>query len=78
MRCYKCNGSMKEDVQLVKYRGRTAHQLINKCTKCDEGTVSLDEYERVRKELHPSIFERVKEFFRLDTKLVNVSKGKIL
>lgn len=35
-------------------KGRTIPQKITRCNKCGRAIVSSDEYEKVRKELHPS------------------------
>lgn len=78
MKCYKCNGQMEKGVELIISKGKTIPQEIMKCKKCGNVIVSSDEYERVRKELHPSIFGRIKNLFKVDTELVELFKGKVL
>lgn len=69
---------MKKGVELVISKGRTIPQEIMKCVKCGKAVVSSDEYERVRKELHPSLFSRIKNLFKIDTKFVDISEGRII
>jgi hypothetical protein len=69
---------MEEGVEFIISKGKTIPQKIKKCTKCGKAIVSADEYERIRKELHPSILARIKNFFKSDTEFVDIFKGKIL
>jgi len=77
-KCYSCSGKMEKGVELIITKGKTIPQEILKCTKCGKGIVSSDEYERVRKELHPSIFSQIKNIFKADTECVEIFKGKVL
>ena len=78
MKCYKCNGQMEKGVELIISKGKTIPQKILKCKKCGKAIVSADEYDRVRKELHPSILTRIKNLFKVDTEFVELFKGKVL
>lgn len=70
---------MENAVELIISNGKTIPQEIMKCSRCGKATVSSDEYERVRKELHPSVFSRIKYMFKkMDTEFIEISKGKIL
>jgi hypothetical protein len=69
---------MKEDIALVVHNGKTIPEKVQKCCHCGESIVSAKEYERVRKELHPSLFNRVRNLFKNNVELVELSKGKIL
>jgi ribosomal protein S27AE len=69
---------MKEDTALIVHNGKTIAERVQKCSHCGESVVSADEYERVRKELHPSIFGRIKSIIKGDVQFVELSKGKIL
>ena len=69
---------MEKGVELIISKGRTIPQEIMKCKKCGKAIVSSDEYERVRKELHPSIFSRVKNLCKVNPEFVDISKGKVL
>ena len=77
-KCYSCGSRMEKGVELIIYGGKTIPQEVMKCTKCGKATVSSDEYERVRKELHPSLSRRIKNLFRAETEFVDLFKGKIL
>ncbi len=76
--CYSCNGKMEKGVELIISKGKTIPQEVMKCIKCGKATVSADEYEKVRKQLHPSIFSRIKNFFKSKTEIVDLFKGKVL
>lgn len=69
---------MEKGVELIISKGRTIPQEIIKCNKCGKAVVSANEYERVRKELHPSLFSRIKGLFHLNPEFIEISKGKIL
>lgn len=77
-KCYNCGGSMEDAVELIIVKGKTIPQQIKKCNKCGEGIVSINEYERVRRELHPNIFTRIKDCFKVDPEVVELFKGKVL
>lgn len=68
MNCYKCNGIMKKDTELITCNGKTISQNVKRCVKCHEFIVSIDEYERVRKELYPSLLTRIKRFLFSDVR----------
>jgi len=78
MKCYACGGLMEEGVELIIFRGKTIPQTVKKCKECGKAIVSANEYERVRRELNPSIFSRIKNLFKFDKEFVEISKGKIL
>lgn len=77
-KCYACNGEMEKGVELIITNGKTIPQEIMKCNKCGKAIVSSEEYERVRKELHPSIFSWIKSLFKVDTECVEIFKGRVL
>jgi len=67
---------MKKDTEPITYKGRVVYQQVMRCSKCNEIVVSADEYERVRKELHPSLITRIKRL--LFSKDSCLSEGKVL
>ncbi len=77
-KCYACGSKMETDVELIICKGKTIPQEIIRCANCGKSIVKSDEYERVRKELHPSIFAAIKGFFRPDAEFVDLFKGKVL
>ena len=68
MKCYKCNGNMKKDTEFITYKDKIVSQNVKRCVKCHEFIVSIDEYERVRKELYPSLLTRIKRFLFSDVR----------
>lgn len=58
--CYSCKGKMEEGVELIIYKRKTLSQQVMKCIKCGKAVVSPKEYECIRKELQPSIVNRIK------------------
>ena len=78
MKCYSCGGMMESGVELIISKGKTIPQRIIKCNACGKAIVNSDEYERVRKELHPTIFTRIKNLFKGNTEFVDLFKGKVL
>ena len=44
---------MEEGVELIISKGKTIPQNVKRCAKCGNTIVSIDEYEKARKELHP-------------------------
>lgn len=76
--CYVCGGKMEEGVDLVFHKGKTIPQKVQKCIKCGKSVVSIDSYEEVRKQIHPSFIGRVKSLFSSKTDIVDVFKGKVL
>lgn len=78
MRCYNCGSPIKEKVELILVKGKSIPQKVKKCGECGKSTVSLDEYERIRKEIHPHLLTKIKGFFKTNLKSVDVHKGKVL
>ncbi|MBS3143087.1 hypothetical protein J4464_06890 [Candidatus Woesearchaeota archaeon] len=69
---------MKKSVDLIIHSGRTIPQRALKCVSCGKSTVSMEEYERVRKVLHPSLFDKIRSFFKPSTEAVDLFKGRVL
>ena len=78
MKCYSCKGEMEEEVELIISKGKTIPQNILKCKSCGKAIVSSEEYEKIRKELHPSFFKRIKNIFKSQIEFVEGFKGKVL
>ena len=78
MKCFVCGGHMEEGVELIISKGKTIPQQVMKCTECGKAIVSSDEYEKVRKQIHPSIFARIKNLFCAETEVVDIFKGRVL
>lgn len=79
MKCYKCKENMEESVDLVIHNGKTYTQRVMKCKHCGNSVVPIDEYEKIRKEIYPSLLTKLKSFFKSgDTKVVDLFDGKLL
>ena len=77
-KCYSCGAQMEEGVELIISKGKTIPQQVIKCNKWGKAIVSSDEYEKVRKKLHPSLFSRIKNLFGTNTEVIDIFKGKVL
>jgi len=79
MKCYKCGSKLGEATELIIHNGRSIPQKILKCNKCGTTLTHIDDYEKTRKQLHPSFIERIKRFlFGGRTDFIDLSKGKVL
>ena len=77
--CGFCGGSLIETKDTITIKGKTILQSVRKCGKCGESFVGINEYERVRRELHPSFLSRIKHLFAGDSSEVgSLLKGKVL
>ncbi len=74
-KCHECGGKLEKAIELIE--NEPVHTF--KCVKCGESIASLDEYDRVRKKLHPKFSERLKSLFQLGhNPSPDLFKGKIL
>lgn len=78
IRCYSCGARLEESVELILHKGRTIPQRVQRCSKCGKSIVHIDEYDKVRSQLHPSFITKVKEAFSSKTEFVDILKGKLL
>lgn len=79
--CYKCKGKMLPAVDIVFWKGRSYPMDVTKCTKCGEIVSTLEEAERIRKLIHPSLLSRIRSLFnRTHENITEVSffKGRVL
>lgn len=79
MKCYKCGGKLEQNTELIINNGKTIPQKILKCVKCGTAVTHIDDYEKTRKQIHPSFIERIKNLiFGSKTDFVELTKGKVL
>jgi uncharacterized Zn finger protein len=79
MKCYKCNGKLEQHVELIIHEGKTIPQNVMKCVKCGTTITHIDDYEKTRKQMHPSLVRRIKSYiFGGTAEFVDLSKGKVL
>lgn len=69
---------MEEQTELIICNGKTIPQKIMKCIKCGGAVTHINDYEKTRKQIHPTFAERVKNICNGKIDFVEVSKGKIL
>ena len=77
-KCPFCKGRLEPGVELVIHNGKTSTLNVLKCIKCGKASSHIDEYERVRREIHPTIIERIKSLFSTTVKTVDLFKGRML
>lgn len=76
--CDFCRGNLIETKDIVISKGKSVPINVQECNKCGEAFSSLKETERVRKELHPSLWTRLKNCFTSPTTEIEIFKGKVL
>ncbi len=76
--CYNCKGKLEEGVELIILNRKTIPQKILKCSKCGRSYTHIDEYEKVRKQIHPTLMDRLKRLFSGDADFIDLYKGKVL
>lgn len=79
--CEECGDELVKSKELILVNNKAYTINVDKCIKCGESTTDLFELERIRKEVHPSILNRIKSFFiPKNIELLNFSssKGKLL
>lgn len=76
--CDFCGGRLVETKGIVISKGKSIPIHVRECNKCGESFSSLKETERVRKELHPSIWTKIKNCFISPTSEIEFFKGKVL
>lgn len=77
-KCYSCGAKLEESVELVIHNEKTIPQRIQRCPKCGKSIVHIDEYEKVRSQLHPSLIKKIRNMFSSNTEFVDILKGKVL
>ena len=76
--CDFCKGKLIETKDIVMSKGKSVPIHVRECTECGETFSSLKEAERVRKELNPSLWSKIKNCFSSPTTEIEFFKGKVL
>jgi len=77
--CDLCNGKLEDAKDIIIRNGKSFVMNVRKCKECGHSYSNLDELERVRKEIYPSILQRIKNFFSTyNIEHLNIFKGKVL
>jgi len=79
-KCYLCNGKLEGSKKLITKKGRSAILNVEQCAKCGHSFSTPEESERVRKELNPTILDKIKGFFNNPSRIESLSffRGKVL
>lgn len=81
-KCYLCGGKLILSTEPITYKGKTIYVNGEKCQKCSEFFSSLEGSDRVRQELNPTLFDRIKNFFTYSKNRTDKSEspffGKVL
>jgi len=79
-KCVLCNGKLEDSKKLIIKNGRSSTINIEQCAKCGHSFSNLYETERVRKELNPTILDKIKGFFNNPSRIESLSffRGKVL
>jgi len=79
VKCYRCGGRVESAVKIINYKWRSSLINVSKCVKCEHTYTPLDEAEKARLNLNPSIIERLKGIFTFNAKITEaILKGKVL
>ena len=76
--CAFCGSKLIEKKDITLSNGKSITINVMECEKCGESFSTLKEVERVRKELHPAFWEKIKNFFTSPHGDVDFLKGKVL
>lgn len=79
-KCSLCSGKLEDSKELIIKDGKTFTINVEQCAKCGHSFSNLYEIERVRKEMHPSILDRIKSFIFNNNRIESLSffRGKVL
>jgi len=76
--CYFCGGKLVEKAELIIVIKNSIVSKVKKCTKCSEGVVTPQEYEKVRKDIHPGLLTKIKRLFKPKIEFVDLFDGRLL
>jgi len=79
-KCYFCKSkSIKEKKEsIISRSGNLIDINAFECEKCGESFYSMDETERIRKILNPSLLQKIKNLFNKPSPKINILKGRVL
>jgi len=76
--CALCEGKLVQEKDLIIKNGKTFTFDIEKCTKCGHSFSTLEESERIRKEINPSLLMRIKRLFSKRFEKLDIINGRVL
>ena len=77
-KCSLCNGKLEDSKKLIIKKGKTFTMNVKQCIKCGHSFSNLYEIERVRKEINPTMIQRIKSLFSRDIESLSFFRGKVL
>ncbi|MDP2749236.1 MAG: hypothetical protein Q8O89_00205 [Nanoarchaeota archaeon] len=78
-KCYECSGKLVLTKDLIVKDGRSYPVEVELCNRCGKTFYTLEEAERVKKELYPSLSSRIKRLFSSQKNVeLSVMRGKVL
>ncbi len=78
-KCYECGGKLVLTKDLIVKDGRSYPVEVELCDKCGKTFYTLEEAARVKKELYPSLFSRIKRLFSSQKNVeLSIMRGKVL
>ena len=77
--CDLCNGKLIDTKDIIIKNGKTFTINVKKCIECEHSYSTLDEAEKLRKEVNPTFLQRIKTFFNNSPiEHLNFFKGRVL
>ena len=79
-KCILCKGKLEDSKELIIKNGKTFTINVEQCAKCGHSFSTLEESERIRRQLNPYILDRIKRFFHNSNRIETLSffRGKVL
>ncbi|MBS3151191.1 hypothetical protein J4443_02310 [Candidatus Woesearchaeota archaeon] len=72
-KCSLCNGKLEDSKELIIKDGKTFTINVEQCIKCSHSFSTLEESERIRRQLNPGILDRIKRFFHDSNRIETLS-----
>ena len=76
--CYLCKGKLVDTKEMITKRGKLFTLDVKQCSECGHSFSTLEESEKLRKEVNPSLLDRLKGFFSKDIEGLSIFKGRVL
>ena len=80
-RCNHCGGNLIEDNDLFIYNDKNYNVDVLKCEKCHISVMDFKSLKKLRQEIKPTLFERIKNIFNISRNHktdLGFFKGKVL
>ena len=77
-KCSLCSGRLEDSKELIIKNGKTYSFDVKQCIKCGHSFSTLEESERLRKELNPSFLNRIKRIFSKRFERLSIFDGRVL